>query len=71
MKPPKTAEEFMALPVRSQFRYREELRDGRTIRIPLRTVAGIVCTAPDTVFTCGGYVLAADEDGYYRRELLL
>lgn len=69
MRQPKTTEEFMALPERSSIRHREEVRDGRTIRVPRMTPGVMIPYEGDTVIIAGGYMLAADEDGLYRKHI--
>lgn len=64
---PRTAEEFLALPVRSPFR-EEVWTDlaGVTHHRPKATKGFVFAHEPDMVFAVSGYVLAKDEDGFYR-----
>jgi hypothetical protein len=69
MNQPKTAEEFMALPVRPLIKKISETLPNGTVRE--RAVASrgyAICYEPDTIFTCRGYVLGRDEDGYCRHQ---
>ena len=69
MKQPKTAEEFMALPVRPIIKkVSETLPDGKVRERAVATRGYTIPYEADTIFTCGGYVLGRDEEGYCRHQ---